>query len=323
MGAKLVKKVCKTWGKRLSGNAFRVLTVMACTALDEPSEDTPAGMYRAGHDPLAEALQDSDAKSADALKKAVQRAVEELLAVGAIQRAGRHGFVGQFKYQLDLDAEPGTFKRDTTSLTDWKLVKDTARLSATGHVVSPPTGHVVSSTYETRRVPQVEDTTCPPATGHVVSPLKEEPIEEPVEEPTNTGDALFDAAPGAGRKPKASRKPKPAGHWSQDPDFVAWYQAYVKKSGPADAYKAWPKAKDKPNFPGVQELLQLTKGFTAAFLASGNELRFAKDPATWLNKECWHDPLPQPRASPSGNRLVGADTRNGEIDWNDPRILEM
>ncbi len=323
MGAGLVKKVCSAWGMRLSNNAFRVLTVMAVTALDEPNEDNPAGLYRKGHAPLEQALQDADTKSADALKKAVQRAVEELIAVGAIQRAGRHGFVGQFKYQLTLNAEPGTFKRDMSTLTDWLLVKDTTRPPATGHVVSPGKGHDVSSTYETRRVPQVEDTSCPPATGHVVSPPIKEPVEEPVEEPKNTGDALFDAAPGTGRKPKASKKTKPAGHWSEDPDFVAWYEAYVKKGDPADAYKAWLNAKRKPLFPGVQELIRITKEFTAAFLASGTDLRFAKAPATWLNKECWHNSPPEPHTSPNGNRLTGADTRSGEIDWNDPRILEM
>lgn len=169
----------------------------------------------------------------------------------------------------------------------------------------------------------------PPATDalltvHDVPPTRPLTVLDSSLETHSAEAALFDTAPAIGRKPKASKKTKPDGHWSEDSDFVAWYQAYVKKSGPADAYRAWPKAIEKPNFPGVQELLRLTQAFTAAFLASGTELRFAKDPATWLNKECWHDPLPaSARASPNGNRLVGADTRNGQIDWDDPEMLRM
>ena len=64
------------------------------------------------------------------------------------------------------------------------------------------------------------------------------------------------------------------------------YQAYPKKASPQDARRAIEKAlKQIP----AGELLPKVEAYAAAVRASGIELKFVKNPATWFNGGCWDD----------------------------------
>jgi hypothetical protein len=77
-------RVLDGWAPHLSDRAFRVLMVMAFTALDSPSrEGRPAGVYFGGRGDLARALR----KGEDPLQS-VKKAVRELVKAGVIERAG-------------------------------------------------------------------------------------------------------------------------------------------------------------------------------------------------------------------------------------------
>lgn len=77
MGIEIVKASI-VHGKRLSGNAYKVLVVMAMSALDKPKDGRPASLYWGGWDALAVALGYDDAARGSAGHNAVARAVREL-----------------------------------------------------------------------------------------------------------------------------------------------------------------------------------------------------------------------------------------------------
>ena len=77
MGVEIVKSAM-VHGKRLSGNAYKVLVAMSMSALDKPSNGRPASLYFGGWDALAIALGYADASRNGAGHNAVARAVREL-----------------------------------------------------------------------------------------------------------------------------------------------------------------------------------------------------------------------------------------------------
>lgn len=80
MGIEIVK-ASVVYGKRLSGNAYKVLIAMSLSALDKPKEGRPASLYFGGWGALAVALGYDDTTAHDrnsAGHKAVKRAVKEL-----------------------------------------------------------------------------------------------------------------------------------------------------------------------------------------------------------------------------------------------------
>lgn len=86
MGASLVSQVWSFWAPNLPVRTTLVLARMAHTALDEPNGKTPAGMYWAGHDLLAACFPGG---ATELNRRAVRKAVTELVAVGAIERVER------------------------------------------------------------------------------------------------------------------------------------------------------------------------------------------------------------------------------------------
>lgn len=82
MGIEIVK-AATVYGKRLSGNAYKVLVAMSISALDKPSNGRPASLYWGGWDALAMVLGYDNADRNSAGHNAVARAVREL-------KAGRH-----------------------------------------------------------------------------------------------------------------------------------------------------------------------------------------------------------------------------------------
>lgn len=72
-------KAATVYGRRLSGNAYKVLIVMALQALDRPKEGRPAGLYFGGWGALQTALgYDEIGGPKSAGHTAVKRAVREL-----------------------------------------------------------------------------------------------------------------------------------------------------------------------------------------------------------------------------------------------------
>lgn len=117
MGAELAKLVMHSHAG-LSGNAFKVLTRMAWTALDRPSGDgRPARLYFGGWEPLAIALgndvPDASDPAARGRRKKLQdyvgRALQEIERAGAIKRLEDHPKAGRrqtFELTLDLASAP-------------------------------------------------------------------------------------------------------------------------------------------------------------------------------------------------------------------------
>lgn len=103
MGASLVGAVLARW-THVSDTAFRILTRMALTSLDNPNGKTPAATYWGGRDLLAMSLRrpwpegdDEQAKKARRhIYGDVRRAIKELIKEGAVEivetgRAVREG----------------------------------------------------------------------------------------------------------------------------------------------------------------------------------------------------------------------------------------
>lgn len=77
MGIEIVK-ASVVYGKRLSGNAYKVLIAMSLSALDRPKEGRPASLYFGGWDALAVSLGYDDADRGTSGHNAVARAIREL-----------------------------------------------------------------------------------------------------------------------------------------------------------------------------------------------------------------------------------------------------
>lgn len=77
MGVEIVK-ASVIYGKRLSGNAYKVLIAMSLSALDKPSNGRPASLYWGGWDGLAVVLGYDHAARNSSGHKAVKRAIKEL-----------------------------------------------------------------------------------------------------------------------------------------------------------------------------------------------------------------------------------------------------
>lgn len=109
MGSRLVSLVLARW-THVSDRAFRVLVRMAHTALDEPKDGQPAGLYFGGRDLLAMTLRNERGGKPDSLARSVRYALDELIEAGAIKRL-HHGRAGRNTvYELTLANEPAVRK---------------------------------------------------------------------------------------------------------------------------------------------------------------------------------------------------------------------
>lgn len=103
LGAHLVSLALVRWAPHVTDRAFRVLIRMAHTALDTSvANSRPAGVYFGGHELLALTLR-GDGVADDAALKTVQRAVRELIDIGAVERMsdGRRGNQASYKLLLE------------------------------------------------------------------------------------------------------------------------------------------------------------------------------------------------------------------------------
>lgn len=162
MGIKLVGLVLTRWAAHVSDRAFRVLTRMAATALDEPSKDTPASLYFGGRELLASALNSERNGTPESALRTVKRAIAELIDVGAIRRTNKaYAGVNQV-YELRL----------------WDAIRIDGRAvdnSAKGDTSGTPEGDSTGT--------PVGDTSGPKwGTPRVPPRNKEEPLEERYED---------------------------------------------------------------------------------------------------------------------------------------------
>jgi hypothetical protein len=190
LGASLVAKLVSKWAPHLGHDAFRVLTVMAVTALDNPTPEQPAGMYFNGVKPLQDVLRDSGTRTPAALKKAAQEAIREALAVGAVEQTKAAKSQRRAEYRLTLDNTPAAYTRDLQKLKDFKAAQDGQGETVSppapaiqGETVTPPAGGDGNSPLAGDGIsPSGGDGTSPRG-GDGISPfLEEEPQEEPQEE---------------------------------------------------------------------------------------------------------------------------------------------
>lgn len=92
-------------------------------------------------------------------------------------------------------------------------------------------------------------------------------------------------------------------------EFSEWYRHYPHKVGKQDAERAFPKARKAAS---LDELIAGVKRYVAA--KPGD--RPWRNPATWLNGQCWLDepaaaPIPQARGQPAGFSDVDQQARAG------------
>jgi hypothetical protein len=119
MGGHLVKLVTTRWS-HISDRAFRVLTVMAVTALDAPTDSCEAGVYFAGQEPLLAALRNERGGTRETRERTVKKAITELIKEKAIERVvtGRVGRKAIYRLRLDGAAGvdlPGRIEGDSQS----------------------------------------------------------------------------------------------------------------------------------------------------------------------------------------------------------------
>lgn len=73
--------------------------------------------------------------------------------------------------------------------------------------------------------------------------------------------------------------------------FERWWSVYPKKDAKGAARKAWAQAIKKAD-PAI--LIAAAEQYRDHPTRRNAEIRFTKNPATWLNAECWHDERPAP-----------------------------
>jgi len=99
---KLAGMVMTRWAPYLTDRAFRVLMRMAHTALDEPTDKNEAGMFTADRGLLLSVMRAERHGDLGSLERAVERAIKDLIQIGAIERVNRPGFGRRANYRLTL-----------------------------------------------------------------------------------------------------------------------------------------------------------------------------------------------------------------------------
>lgn len=113
------------------------------------------------------------------------------------------------------------------------------------------------------------------------------------------GESLF---PSSGSKPKS--RPRAAKPTTSDVQFDEFWLQVPKAAGRADARRAYDKAILSGDVTHSEIMLGIAR---YAAERQGEDPKFTKHPATWLNKGCWADAPMSPSSTPSqggrGRRL--------------------
>lgn len=187
MGAHLVGLVLTTWAPHISDRAFRILTRMAHTALDDASSGVPAGLYFGGREPLIAVLSEKSRKGKpETVYKEVRDLLAELVEKGAIERTNHARSGSNQVYQLRLDRTPRIGK---------PLVDNRINQAVQGGSTAPP--------EEGLTTPPQEGSTTPSRRGPQPLPRnQEEPVEEKSKETPGSQGPVTNAREAVPAQPK-------------------------------------------------------------------------------------------------------------------------
>jgi len=116
--------------------------------------------------------------------------------------------------------------------------------------------------------------------------------------------------------PELMRVPRKTKRSPYSEDFESFWEAYAKFRGKKKAGKAWEKI--KPDADLVALIVQRAKAYAGSIV----DKTYQKDPATWLNGECWEDEVvARPRASGNRQTEMGDFSEFGDnpvMDYPEP-----
>ena len=252
----------------LSPGAFRIAYVISGLINRETGDAWP------GLDHLANVL------SLD--EKSIRRLVDELVSGGyLVKQRGGNGRPNRYRMQFSdrtempdqADGRPDNNVHSADSRPDKYVRSAEGRPDISARPEPAPeeqTGHFCPS----------DRTFLSMQTGHICPPislkdLSEDLFEGDISPPTSSG----------------ARQPR-RGAGKAESRFEEFYAAFPRKVSKGAARKAWAKAVR------LAEPATIIAGAERyARERSGEDPRFTKHPATWLNAEAWHDePAPQPVA---------------------------
>jgi hypothetical protein len=140
-------------------------------------------------------------------------------------------------------------------------------------------------------------------TSPLYNALEEKRIEKSKEEERITPPS----SPPTPLRPAAAPPDRPA---TDPPGFVAFWEAWPKKEGKAEALAKWRKL--HPDADTIQAILDAIPRQQAAKDWPRENWRYCPLPATWLNQRRWEDEIPDP--PPKGEReLIGKDKERAEV----------
>jgi hypothetical protein len=245
--------------------------------------------------------------------RAVQMAVGELVKLGELEVGLNEGPKGCNRYRVRMT--PEKFSPQKSFHPEEAAPPKDFRGSESGQV-NPEDPEDFSPPEESS--PPKETTATPEkfSPGTVKEPkTKISPSERSTAQNSLfPGDETALAAAG-GKRPRG--RPTKTGN---DPLFGEWYAAYPLHKSPGDAEKAWERAvRDGAN---PQVLIAAAKSYASQ--RRGEDPRYTKHPASWLNKKCWLDeegPPPGPQARQEGSprppvgRRTNFDTEEYHSGW--------
>lgn len=290
MGAGNVALAFANWAT-LDDRSFRVLCRMALVSMDNGSPPR----YFAGRDDLAASLgkpipakpDDADnSAAAEAARKArasvyevVRKAVARLVKEGVIVSSGDARFRNRAEYSLYLH-RTGQAQQIVAPVPNESLPHQTQQ-----NVAPLPQQNVA---------PLAQQNVATGPTDHcplgVEEPLEEELIgipaganpgmaqESPAQVEAKQGEIDVDLP---AEKPHMS---KAALAEQMAEDFSEWYAVYPKHEGKGAAVNSYTRARKKAS---AEDLLAGAKSYVMR--RKGEDPKFTKAPATWLNQECWTD----------------------------------
>ena len=171
-------------------------------------------------------------------------------------------------------------------LQEWEdtgLIERRHRCSLEGRGRTSDRIFIIKSRWEVR--PDLEANSDLEATGDDLEAksarprgqsLADDPKEEPKEEPL----ALPLLEPSLETVPAAQSVKQ------IEADFEVWYAAYPRKKKPADARRAYVKARKVAT---AEELLLGATALARLVESRRQELKFTPYPSSWLNGECWRE----------------------------------
>lgn len=298
MGARNVAKAFTYWVS-LDDRSFRVLCRMALLSMDDGNPPK----YFAGRDDLAEALgkhvpakpEDGDlSPEADAARKQrasvyeiVRKAVARLAKEGVIVSSGDARFRNRAEYSLHLTPKVQTQQNVAPASNESLPLQTQQTIAPLAQRNVAPMPQQIVATDPTERCPLgVEEQLQEQLIGLQIGIKPEKAEGSPDGDGASPSESDADPIPDEPRSKAALEK-------QLGEDFNDWYTLYPKHSGRGAAVSAYRKA--RKSGATTEELLAGARRYSTE--RNGQDPRYTKMPATWLNQECWTD---EPAQAPQG-----------------------